>query len=333
MDAHALQEEMGAAATPALTDTAAVIVTHDRAELARDCAERIREEIDPRSIVVVVNDPENAPADALESLSVHAGVVVLNESPRGYGANLNEGVRRLRGRYRYYFLANDDVLPELGTIRALRNALESDPVAAVAGPRLVDVGGRRQPGAYRYPSLGSEVAAALIVPASLQRRLWRRFVLGVSDRVESRTSDVWLVGAALLVRASAFHEIDGFDEQFFLYAEETDLSFRMRERGWFVRRCEGVAVVHRGGESTSDRRYRRMMGVSRQKYILKHWSLPERIALRALFALAYSWNSVYVLVRILLQPRSWRAKLSLWAAHWETRPRSRPRAQRSSGRA
>jgi N-acetylglucosaminyl-diphospho-decaprenol L-rhamnosyltransferase len=313
-------------------DTGVVIVSHRRADLARDCAQRVLGEVDPPRVVVVVNDPEGAPRDALEWLTAHVGVVVLNDRPRGFGANVNEGVRRLRGRCRYYFLANDDVLPERGAIRALRDALEADPTAALAGPRLVDTSGRPQQAAYRFPSLASEVASALIVPATLQRWLWQRFVLGGSEPLASLASDIWLVGAALLVRASAFHEVEGFDEQFFLYSEETDLFFRMTKRGWVARRCEGVVAVHLGGESTADRRYRRMMGLSRQKYIQKHWSRPQRIVLRALLGLTYVWNSAYVLVRILLQPRSFREKLSFWAVHWDKRPHSARRVERN-GRA
>ncbi len=332
MDAHAVRrEEADVSGIPLLTDTGAVIVTHDRAELARDCARRIREEVDPSLIIAVVNDPDNASADALEWLAANVGVVVLNERRRGYGANLNEGVRQLRGRCRYYLLSNDDVLPERGAIRALRDVPVSDSATAVVGPRLVDLGGRRQQSAYRYPTVVTEVASSLILPARLQRWVWRRFVLPRRDRFGSPASDVWLVGAALVVRASMFDEIDGFDEHFFLYSEETDLLFRMKQRGWLTRRCEGIAAVHLGGESTTDRRYRRMMGVSRQKYIRKHWSRRQRIVLRALLAPTYFWNSIYVVVRILLQPRSCREKLSFWAVHWDKRPHSAARPREGGG--
>lgn len=305
-----------------IADTAAVIVTHRRAELARACAERILHEIDPLSLVVVVNDPKNAPKAELDWLAANVGLVVLNENRRGYGSNVNEGVRRLRGRFRYYLITNDDVVPQPGTIGALREALERDPEAALAGPRLVDSCGQPQQTVYRFPSIGSELASTLILPARIQSWLWRTFVLGGSQPFSAPSADVWLTGASLLVRASAFHDVEGFDEQFFLYSEETDLSFRMRERGWLVRSCDGAVAVHLGAGSTADRRYRRLMGISRWQYIRKHWSRRERVLLATLLTLALCWNSLYVFGRILLEPRSHRDKLSLWATHWDKRPHS-----------
>jgi GT2 family glycosyltransferase len=296
-----------------LTDTGAVIVTHARADLARACAERVLETIDPRLLVVVVNDPGNAPEPELEWLNTNVGRLVCNESPRGYGANVNKGVSCLRDRCGYYLVLNDDVLPGYGTIAALRAVLEDDPAAAVVAPRLVDAEGLPQQVAYRFPSLASELVSALILPARVQRQLWRRFIEGTGD------SNTWFVGAALFVRAAAFDDAGGFDERFFLYSEETDLLLRLRRRGWSALQCDQAVAVHLGAGSTADRRYRRLIGVSRSKYIRKHWPRRERAALAALLPLAYAWNSLYVLMRIVLAPWSFRAKLSLWEAHWESR--------------
>jgi N-acetylglucosaminyl-diphospho-decaprenol L-rhamnosyltransferase len=303
----------------ALADTGAIIVTHRRADLARACAERVLTEVDRRLIVVVVNDPRHASESDLEWLGVNVGLVVFNQRLRGYGANVNEAARHLRGRCQYYLVLNDDVLPAGGTIAALRAALESDPTVAIAAPQLIDSHGVPQPVAYQFPSIGSELTAALMLPAHLTRWLWDRFVLGGGSGAQ-----VWLAGAILLVRATAFHEIEGFDEQFFLYCEETDLAFRMADRGWSAALCAGISAVHLGAESTGDRRYRHLMGLSRRRYVRKHWRRRERTALPVLLALVYAWNSIYVLGRIVLEPASLRSKLSLWQAHWESRtaPRS-----------
>jgi GT2 family glycosyltransferase len=306
-----------------LTDTGAVIVTHARADLARACAERVLETIDPRLLVVVVNDPGNAGEPELEWLDANVGCLMCNRSPRGYGANVNQGVSRLRDRCGYYVVLNDDVQPEHGTIAALRAAFEDDPAVAVVAPRLVDAEGLPQQVAYRFPSLVSELVSALILPARVQRPLWRRFIEGTGD------SNTWFVGAALLIRGEAFDDVSGFDERFFLYSEETDLLYRLRARGWSARQCDDAVAVHLGAGSTADGNCRRLIGVSRSKFIRKHWPRRERVVLAALLPLAYAWNSLYVLARIVVAPRSFRAKLSLWAAHWESR--TAPRSRRLEG--
>ena len=73
--------------------------------------------------------------------------------------------------------------------------------------------------------MSSELVSTLILPALVQQPLWTRYVLGGYD-------DFWVVGAMFVIRADVFHDVGGFDEQFFLYSEETDLDFRIRERGW-----------------------------------------------------------------------------------------------------
>jgi N-acetylglucosaminyl-diphospho-decaprenol L-rhamnosyltransferase len=307
--------EVAASNTQAgVVDTGAVVVTHRRADLARACVERLLHELSPTAVAVVVNDPEASPEPDLAWLRRTVGSVVTSERPRGYGANLNEGVRQLGKGFRYWLLLNDDVLLEPGSIELLRDALESDSRAGVAGPRLVDAAGRPQQTAHRYPSFASEVASALIVPGRLQRWVWGRFVLSADP------SEAWLVGAALLVRASAFAEVDGFDEQFFLYSEETDLCARLRERGWGTRTCEKAVGVHLGAESTFNHRYRRLMGSSRGIYIRKHWGRGERLALGIVLPLVHGWNAIYVACRILLAPRSSRDKLAFWRLHWDKRP-------------
>ena len=61
------------------------------------------------------------------------------------------------------------------------------------------------------------------------------------------------MGAVLLVRRTAFEEVGGFDEAFFLYAEETDLMARWRRAGWRVLFAPAAEVVHEGGRSGGDR--------------------------------------------------------------------------------
>jgi N-acetylglucosaminyl-diphospho-decaprenol L-rhamnosyltransferase len=319
--------------TPAISkigDTAAVIVTHRRAELARACAELVAEELDLASIVVVVNEPCGAPQSDLGWLMANVGSTLLNSTARGYGANVNAGVRELAGRYDYYLVMNDDVMPTTGAISKLRETLERGPETALTGPRLVDGSGHLQATAFRFPTIPSELASAIILPSRIQNWLWRKIVSGEGT---ASSADVWLVGAALLIRASAFHEVNGFDERFFLYSEETDLAYRMRLRGWSSCACDEAVAVHMGAQSTAERRYRRLPGTSRWRYLRKHWPLARRVSLLGLLSLTYLWNSAYVTVRIVLQPRSFRAKLRLWAAHWSRRPfpAVRPLAQRMAG--
>ena len=306
-----------AAAPAALSDVGAVIVTHDRAHAALECAGAVSRDVDPTRTVVVVNDPAGAADRDLAELQQSVGDVVFNNRRAGYGANVNAGVARLPRDVRYLLFLNDDAVVERGAIRELCRMLATRPRAGLVGPRFVDADGTPQPSRHKFPTLASELVGALLLPAPVERRVSRRFVEACDADVTE--GNAWPVGAALLVRADAFRDVGGFDERYFLYSEETDLAWRMRSRGWTVCFCDDALVRHAGAQSTEGR-HQRLLGVSRWLYVRTHWSLPARIALVALLPVVYLWNTVYIAVRVLLSPGSARDKARWWYGRWVKRP-------------
>jgi GT2 family glycosyltransferase len=294
-----------------------VIVAHDRSDLALRCAAAVGREVDRDSIVIVVNKPAAIHRPELEALQAGTEMVVLNPRPRGYGANLNAGARRLGDGYDYYLFLNDDAVPTQGSITALVSFLEANPRAGIVGPRVVGPDGRALWAAFGFPTVASEVAGALILPARLRLALRERFILPWEAASQSAVG--WVLGAAFALRAAAFNAVGGFDESFFLYSEETDLAYRMRSRGWTSHVCPDALVTHLGGASTGEVS-QRLLGLSRSRYIHKHWSRSRRTLLGSLLAAAYLWNTAYVALRVLVAPHTFRAKTQLWRAYWNARP-------------
>ena len=132
----------------------------------------------------------------------------------------------------YLLFLNSDAVVRPGAVAALLAALDSDPRAAAAGPRLTHPGRfapasiRRLPTPWRIFCESSGLAFLSGGREPFAGHAATRQDHAVARRVEA------LMGAALLVRRSAFEEVGGFDEGFFLYAEETDLMARWRARGW-----------------------------------------------------------------------------------------------------
>jgi N-acetylglucosaminyl-diphospho-decaprenol L-rhamnosyltransferase len=99
------------------------------------------------------------------------------------------------------------------------------------------------------------------------------------DRI---TAAPWLLGAALVIRRSAFDEVGGFDETFFMYYEEVDLCLRMRERGWQILFAPVTTVTHASGASTSQHRaamHARWYS-SLQHFYRRHYSRGRLVQLR-----------------------------------------------------
>ena len=107
----------------------------------------------------------------------------------------------------------------------------------------------------------------------------------------------WATGAALCIRASCFHEMDGFDSHLFAHMEEIDLCWRLQRKGYSIYCCASSAVYHVGGGTLARTNSRKTYLNFRNNLIMlgknlpwseKIWKFPFRIFLDAVFA----WKSL-----------------------------------------
>ena len=156
--------------------------------------------------------------------------VVANPVRLGFGANHNQVVRRLvaDGSARYVLVLNDDTELAPQAVTRMVAALDRRPDLAAVVPSVV--GGDGRPAATRlaYPSVRSWLRAD-------------RF-----DITELPDPEGWLQGSCLLLRVDALRQVGGFDEQFFLFYEDVDLSRRLVQAGWGLGVCPEAIVVHHG---------------------------------------------------------------------------------------
>jgi hypothetical protein len=200
-------------------------------------------------LVVVDNASRDGIAERFRA-DVPSARVIEEAVNGGYGAACNHAARET-GREFLMFL-NSDAVVRPGAVDALAAALDSDARAAVAGPRLENPDGTLQPSILRLPTLWRVFCESSGLAFLCGGRAPLR---GHSATKEdhSRARPVECVkGAAMLVRRTAFEEVGGFDERFFLYAEESDLAARLRRRGWRILFEPSASVVHRGGASGGD---------------------------------------------------------------------------------
>jgi GT2 family glycosyltransferase len=235
--------------SPAAERVSAIIVHYktpgETVEAARAVAASSRE----AEVVVVDNASGDSIATRMASVAPPARLVAETEN-RGYGAACNRGARETSREFVLFL--NSDAVVRPGAVEALVAALERDPRAAIVGPRLENPDGSLQPSILRLPTL-SRVFCESSGLAFLAGGRGPLSGHSATRQDHSTGREVECVkGAALLVRRSAFEEVGGFDERFFLYAEESDLCARLRQRGWRVLFEPGARVVHHGGASGGD---------------------------------------------------------------------------------
>lgn len=202
----------------------------------------------PLSVVTIA---DNASEDAVRDLAFAAGYGYLALKNRGYGAAVNSASATIPRDVEWLLISNPDVVLEPDTVTELLKVGVSDLGIASVGPRIFDEDGGIYPSARAVPSLRVGIGHALfsgIWPANRWTRAYKLASVGETNEVRDAG---WLSGACLLVRRSAFAEIGGFDENFFMYFEDVDLGFRLGKAGYRNVYAPAARVMHSGGHSTS----------------------------------------------------------------------------------
>lgn len=204
------------------------------------------------SLPVTVVDNSSLPEIA--ALCAELGVRYIDARRNGgFAAGVNLGLANRLRPGSDVLLLNPDARIHPRDITRLQHALRADSRLASVAPEQVDADGRRSRVAWPFPSP---------VKTCLEALGLARFARGAT----------YVIGAVLLLRAEALAQVGGFDERFFLYAEETDWAFRAHRLGWRHQVVAGVLAEHEGAATSTDSRLREAhFHASQERYFRKHF--------------------------------------------------------------
>ncbi len=227
---------------------AAVIVTHETRDEALACLATLG---DAGASEVVLVDSGSTDGTARAVRETYPDVRVVELSNVGYGRAANVGIARTEAPY--IVIANADTRFERGSITRLGRSLDTHPEVGAAGPLVRYPDGRPQASARRFPTVSQAIGHALL-GLWFPRNPWTRaYRMLDEDPTEPKDVD-WLSGCALSLRREAFVDVGGFDPGYFMYVEDVDLGYRMRQSGWAIRYEPSAEVIHHVGASTRRRR-------------------------------------------------------------------------------
>jgi hypothetical protein len=256
-----------------------VLVTFNSASDINACIEAL--EMIPGDISVEVIVVDNASQDGTVRRFAAAKrrketVVIENRCNRGFAAAANQGARRSRGEFVLFL--NPDARLEERSLTALLSVLRLEPGVGAAGPQLVGPDGSLQISARPRPGLVAVLLEALLLDSLFPRSRWLCTWATDEDPLPAEC----LSGACLLIRRSLFESLGGFDERFFLYAEDVDLCARARLAGYRLMMVPRARVTHRIGGSAFQQRADFVLQINRAKlqWFRKHLE-PWRGALCA----------------------------------------------------
>ena len=245
-----------------------------------------------RPVTVLMADNGSTDGTPQEALERYPNVRFFDTGANlGYGTAINRAVRHLSqsgGVDDWVIVANPDVQWGPGSIDALLEAANRWPRAGALGPLIRDPDGSVYPSARHLPSLVRGGMHAVVGP------FWKNNPWTAAyrqERLEPSERPVgWLSGSCLLLRRSAFEQVGGFDERYYMYMEDVDLGDRLGRAGWLSVYVPTAEVLHNKGHSTGRDPANYLAAHHKSTYIFladrfsAWWLAPLRWALRASLA-------------------------------------------------
>jgi N-acetylglucosaminyl-diphospho-decaprenol L-rhamnosyltransferase len=228
---------------------AVAIVSWNTRDLLARCLESFAAEVERgrAEVWVVDNASEDGSADMVRRRFPWVQLVASGEN-LGFGRAVN----LVAGQTATEWIApaNADIALRDGALDALLAAGDRDVRAGAVAPRLVLPDGSTQHSVFGFPTLPFTVLFATGL-FRLSRTVADRIALpGHWDKERARRVP-WAVAAFLLVRRGAWDQVGGFDERQWMYAEDLDLGWRLREAGWATRYEPRAHVDHESAAATS----------------------------------------------------------------------------------
>lgn len=295
-------------------DLTIVFINYNSARLLDRALSTLRDAEPRLRIETLVVD--NGSRDRAELVAVcrrqGARLVLLGRNS-GYGAAFNRGYAHARGRY--VAVANPDLVFSSPAMTGLVRFLDEHPKAGAVSPQLRYPDGTPQPSARRFPRLryvfaGRRSPLARVFPRYAPAR---DFLYADAHLAREPVPVEAVIGTLVAFRRSALDQVSGFDEGFFMYAEDMDVCRRLGQSGWGVYLDPRVTVEHFYGGVR--RRFPQFGDYQRLKALMRYFCLgrdwPARLVLRAAFA-AY----------LFLSEAGWLVGLMEFEYSWQPRARS-----------
>jgi len=196
-----------------------------------------------------------------------------NKENVGFGKACNQALKQASGDF-VLFLNPDTVVPE-DCFTACFNFFSQTPDAGAIGIRMLDGSGKFLPESKRsFPSPITSFyklsGLSFLFPHS---KTFGRYHLGYLNEHKNHAVDV-LAGAFMMIRKDVLAQTGGFDENFFMYGEDVDLSYRIQKAGYKNYYFSDRSILHFKGESTkkSSVNYVRMFYDAMSLFVRKHYS-------------------------------------------------------------
>lgn len=253
---------------------------------------------------------------------------IWNDANIGFGKANNLGLKYATGEY-ILFLNPDTILPE-DCLEKCIDFLHLNQNNGALGVKMLDGSGRflkesKRSFPYPFTSLYKLTGLAKLFPRS---KVFAKYHLGNLDENKNHEVDV-LAGAFMMLPSKILEVVKGFDEDFFMYGEDVDLSYRIQQAGFVNYYFAETSIIHFKGESTKkgSLNYVRMFYKAMSIFVTKHYKntragvfnlfIQAAIGLRAAMAAGtrfLKWIGMPVIDMLIIAGSFWLVKV-IWTVY------------------
>lgn len=251
-----------------MVDLSIIILSYNTRELLINCLESLYQSGYPSSEIIVVDngstdgsveEVEKRYKQSLRPYGLEDIKILRSRQNLGFAKGNNVGIKQARGRF--ILLLNSDTVVEKNTILEMLKFMEKNPKVGAATCKVVFPDGTLDPACHRgfptpWASLTYFLGLERLFPKS---RLFGQYHLGFlpMDKIHEIDSPT---GAFYLVRREVIEKVGMLDEEYFMYAEDLDWSYRIKEAGWKVIYYPDVKITHykkQSGRAGEDKKVRK----------------------------------------------------------------------------
>jgi GT2 family glycosyltransferase len=225
-----------------------IIPSFNTRALTLRCIECIRRTPPATSyeVILVDNHSSDASWEAVRQLDSEV-IALKNDQNLGFSKACNRGAAAASGDYLLFL--NSDTEPVPGAIDRLVGWLDEHPRTGIVGPELIGAAGEIRQMSWGWnPLITLELVQQYFAPYTVQRSKLKQRVIRFLQRKSRAVPSI--CGACLMIRRTVFDDVAGFDQDFELYFEDSDLCFRCSARGWQIDFVAESKIVHYLGQST-----------------------------------------------------------------------------------
>lgn len=279
-------------------DVSIIIVNYNTRQLTLDCLASVYESLTSFQYEIIVVD--NASRDGSVE-AIRGGYpdvrLIANRDNTGFAVANNQGMDIAKGRY--ILLLNSDTVVQTDTLEVMIGFMDRHPEMGASGCKVILPDGSLDKACKRgFPTPSASFYYAFGISRMFpDRPKFNQYQLGHLSTDDEYPVDC-LVGAFMLVRREAIDQVGGLDETFFMYGEDIDWCYRIKEAGWGIYYYPRTYIVHYKGASARRKpmkiiyEFHRAMWVFHRKHYAKRYGILTNTAVWLGISLKFSLSLI-----------------------------------------